>query len=278
MAQWRANVATLYHSRIQKQVNKKIRGRVARVGGSVNQLLSYENCTVDDFNVFDGGFGRVRTGWSSVLNIRRVIREELRFMREGWRIPRGRKTTVVDMHYAYKRKEWFGQYDAIVSSNVVEHSPNPIWFLLNVHFIVKQEGFQYHAIPHHKYTYDLYREPTSLEHMVSDFESFTNQKDKTHTEDYAQSAIEKHGWQREFHKKYPLIYPYIHFHVFDETNTRHLFEFIFEGVESDVVRTEEFGDNVVLCQNVLNRAFSDRFSTLIERYQTAYCFSGHSRT
>ena len=262
----------LLNTGIQEQVIEKIQGRVARIGGSVNQLVTYEHCTVDDFNVFDGGYGRVRTGWASILNIRRLLKEEWLFKKEGWRIPRGRRTTLIDMHSAYKKKELLHVYDAIISSNVIEHSPNPIWFLLNLYFVGHSKGFQYHAIPHHKYTYDVYREPTPLEHFVHDFESFTNQRDITHNEDYAQSAIEKHGWQRNFHKKYPLAYPYIHFHVFDEDNTRELFSFMFEDVENDVLRTEEFGDNVVLFRNVLRHSFLESYSVLIEKYKRDYDF------
>jgi len=269
------DMGLLLNTGIQEQVEKKIRGGIARIGGSVNQLLSYKNCTVDDFNVFDGGYGRVRSGWKSVMNIRRFLKEELQFRKEGWKIPRGRRTTLIDMHYAYKEHDLLCRYDAIISSNVIEHSPNPIWFLLNLHFVGKPDGFQYHAIPHHKYTYDMYRKTTPVEHIIQDFETFTNQKDVTHTEDYAQSAIEKHGWQREFHKKYPLTYPYIHFHVFDEVNTRDLFEYVFEDVENDVYRMEGFGDNVERFRNVLNGGFVKRYGELIKRYQRNYDFSGN---
>lgn len=265
-------MALILNTNIQRQLNEKVRGRIARIGGSVNQLLSYDNCTVEDFNMFDGGFGKIRTGWKSVLSPRKFIKEEWRFYKEGWKIPRGRKTRIIDMHYAYREKALFGRYDAVVTSNVIEHSPNPVWFLLNLYYIGKPKGYQYHAIPHYQYTYDIHRIPTTLEHIILDFETFTGQNDTTHTQDYVQSAIDKHGWQREFHKKYPLIYPYIHFHVFDESNTRSLFEFIFEEVENDVIRTNEFGDNIVLFRNILKSSFINRYGKLIAKYQQDYDF------
>ncbi len=257
---------------LECKVNQKVNGRIARVGGTVNQLLSYNNCTVDDFNVADGGYGRVRSGLKALLNVRKYMREEIRFRKEGWKISRDRKAMILDMHQAYRQETLFSIYDAIVSSNVVEHSPNPIWLLLNFHFITKPNGYQYHAIPHNRYTYDMYRKPTPIEHMIQDFEKITNETDRVHNEDYIQSAIEKHGYQKEFHKKYPVAYPYMHFHVFDETNTRELFEFMFEDVESDVIRTEEFGDNVVLCRNTLRPDFIKKFDGLMGEY----LYEGHA--
>ena len=247
---------------LEHKVNQKVNGRIARVGGTVNQLLLYSNCTVDDLNVTDEGF----SSGSALFKMRRYLKEEVRFLRKGWKIPRARKTMILDMHQAYKQELLFSKYDAIVSSNVIEHSPNPIWLLLNFHFLTKPNGYQYHAIPHYKYIYDMYRKPTPVEHMVQDFEKLTNEADMVHNEDFIQLVIEKDSNRKEFHEKYPVAYPYIHFHVFDETNTRELFEFMFEDVESDVLKSEEFGDNLVLCRNTLRPDFVKNFSGLIGKY------------
>ena len=255
-------MSLLLNTDLERKVNQKVKGRIARVGGTVNQLLLYKNCTVDDLNVADGGYG----SGNALFKMRKCIQEEIRFLRRGWKIPRARKTILLDMHKAYKQEALFSKYDAIVSSNVIEHSPNPIWLLLNFHFLAKPGGYQYHAIPNYRYTYDMYRKPTLVEHMIEDFEKLTNEADKVHNEDYIQSAIEKHGNRREFHKKHPVAYPNMHFHVFDETNTRELFEFMFEDVENDVIRTEEFGDNVVLCRNTLRPGFIKEFGGVMSKY------------
>lgn len=265
-------MSLLLQTDIEGRIEAKIRGRVGRVGGSVNQLIRYDGLQIEDLNIPDGGFGSI-VNWREMLSprktlsvLRHYIRQEREYWRHGPSMPRDRKTWVVDMHSAWKNRRLHGRFDSLISSNVIEHSPNPIWFLLNTYVLTKHNGYQFHAIPNYRYTYDCYRQPTDLEHFVSDFVDNTGTEDETHNEDYIQSAIVKHGWQREFHNKYPVAYPYIHFHVFDEHNTRELFELMFEEVEVDVIRTEEFGDNVVLAKNALRPAFVERFEETIATY------------
>lgn len=262
----------LLETNIDTRVNELIRGKIARVGGTVDQLLDYDRSTieqVEDINLLDDFFGAGSI--SSVGDIghcfkllKRYFRQELGWLRKGYAVPRDRKTLILDVHKAYQQESLHAAYDSVISSNLIEHSPNPIFLLLNLHYLVKKEGYQFHAIPHYKYTYDCHRTPTPLAHIVEDFERGTDESDTTHDEDYRQSAIEKHGWMREFHKQYPVAHPYIHFHVFDEHNTRELMEFMFQDVTNDVLKTDTFSDNVVLFKNSLNPAFVERYKMLIE--------------
>jgi len=86
-----------------------------------------------------------------------------------------------------------GSIDEVRLHHVFEHSPNPILLLLNLYLITRKGGYQFHAIPHYKYTYDSHRNPTDIEHLVSDFENKTDWKDISHNDDYIISAIEKIG-------------------------------------------------------------------------------------
>ena len=262
----------LLNTDIEANIKRHIVGKIARAGGSVNQLLTYENCTVEDINISDGGFGRVRQ-IGDLKSVRQVlgfvkerIRQERNFIKNGYKVSRDRKTILMDMHSANECASLKGKFDCSISSNLIEHSPNPIYLLLNFHFITRNNGYQYHAIPHYKYTYDVHRTPTTVAHMIEDFVNMTGISDPTHNEDYIQSAIVKHGWQKKFHEQYPVAYPYMHFHVFDEHNTRGLFELMFEDVMNDVLRTEEFSDNVVIFRNVLKREFVEKFKETIGAY------------
>lgn len=254
---------------IDNLVERNIHGFVARAGGTVDQLVKYEKCRVEDINIPDGGFGKVLQSGSNATSgkilsvVKRYLKQEFKFLAHGPRIPRDRKTIVVDMHDAHTKPELHHRYDAAISSNLLEHSPNPIWLLLNFYFITRKTGFQFHAIPHYKYTYDRFREPTPLEHLIEDFENRTGYGDTTHVEDYRQSAVEKDGWQRQFHEKYPLTYPYIHFHVFDEHNSKALLAYIFQDVTADIYKTDRFSDNVVLCSNTLNPDFAVKYKDLL---------------
>ena len=265
-------MSLLLNSGIEEKIKRHIVGKVARVGGNVNQLLDYERCIVEDFNLENGGYGIVRsmdgarTPMEVIKAARRYFAQESRFLLRGYAEPRDRKTRLLDMHRAYEVPSLAGRFDAAISSNMIEHSPNPILLLLNFHLVVREGGYQYHAIPHYKYTFDVHREPTSLEHLVADFENKVDESDMSHNQDYIQSAIEKHGWQRKFHEIYPVAYPYMHFHVFDERNISLLFKMVFEDVVTDVLLTRDFSDHVVLFRNTLNKEFISKYRHLIESY------------
>lgn len=261
----------MHGSEIDRLVQKHIKGCIARVGGSVDQLIGYQDdITVKDINILDGGFGSIKSmsqgkGWREIgAIVSRKIKQEVKHIYYGDRVALDRKTFELDMHFSQKYQSLQRKFNASISSNVIEHSPNVIFLLLNFHFITNENGWLFHAIPNYRYTYDRFRLPTSIEHFIDDFETHKTFTDETHTNDYIQSAIERDGWQRNFHDKYPVKYPYMHFHVFDESNTKELFQLMFEDVTVDVLRNERFSDNVVICRNKLNKNFYEKYAELIE--------------
>ncbi|EOQ88119.1 hypothetical protein LEP1GSC202_3346 [Leptospira yanagawae serovar Saopaulo str. Sao Paulo = ATCC 700523] len=264
-------MSLLLKSNIESLTKERLTGNVARIGGLVDQLIDYSDLNVTDINVLDGGFGEVLTlkNARTIKDFLRVLRlyitQEKIYLKKGARYPRNRKTILLDMHFATKSKWLHSKFDHSISSNVLEHSPNIINLLLNFHFITKKDGYQFHAIPHYKYTYDCFRIPHTLEHFIEDFENDTGFDDDTHTQDYIQSAIEKHGWQKTFHEKYPVTYPFLHFHVFDELNVRKLFEYMFEEVVVDVIKTDQFSDILVFCKNQLNQNFLQNYHGKISK-------------
>jgi hypothetical protein len=263
-------MSLLLNTNINDLVKTNIHGFIGRAGGTVDQLIDYGQCKVEDINIPDGGFGTVlQSGKGTALVkpyslLRRYLKQEFKFFAHGPRVPRDRKTVVLDMHDAHTMPELHNKYDASISSNLLEHSPNPIWLLLNFYFITKKTGYQFHAIPHYAYTYDRFRKPTPLEHFIEDFEHQTSYADTSHVEDYRQSAIEKDGWQRRFHEIYPLTYPFIHFHVFDEHNSKALLSYIFQDVTADIYKTDRFSDNVVICRNSLNPNFAEKYKIFLQ--------------
>lgn len=266
-------MSLLHNSNIESVINNKIQGRIARVGGRMNQLITYKNCKVTDINIIDGGYGKVSNNLNikSIKNFlntkKRQIRQEIAWCMHGEREMRDRKTIILDMHFAALDNSLQNKFENLISSNVIEHSPNPIWFLLNFHFITEESGYQFHAIPNYRYTFDKFREPTLISHMIEDFEKMTWFDDTTHNEDYTISAIEKHGHQKTFHEKYPVSYPFMHFHVFDENNVKELIEYIFEDVTVDCIRNEKFGDNVVIFKNKLNSGFAKKHAGFINDFK-----------
>jgi len=255
---------------IEKKIKSYIQSNIARIGGTVNQIVDYSQCCVTDINLLDGGYGSVdqldnkQSFLQRASTIRKTVSQEIKFCRYGEKIPRDRKTVLLDAHNISQHPRLYQKYSCCISSNVIEHSPNPILLLLNFHLLCPENGYQFHALPHYKYTYDCFREPTDVKHLIEDFKKRTGFDDETHNDDYIQSAIIKHGWQKQFHKTHPVSYPYIHFHVFDEHNTRELFETIFTDVTLDIYKTEEFSDIVVLFRNQLNSQFRNKYQRLID--------------
>ncbi len=265
-------MALLLNTDIEARIHKHIRGKVARIGGSVNQMMDYEGIDVIDINVLDGGFGYVKKirdirSFRNLLGtIQRFVKQEYKRFRYGKKFGLDRKTIILDMHDAHTRLDLKHTFDASITSNVVEHAPNPLLFLLNCYFITKKGGYQYHAIPHYKYTYDMYRKPTPFQEFIDDFEKKTGLDDTTHVDDYIQSAIIKHGWQRKFHSEYPVAYPFMHHHVYDEDIVRQLGNYIFEEVTNDIYKTDFHSDNVIIFKNTLNKEFLKKHMNLINEY------------
>jgi len=269
-------MALLLNTNIDELVKRNIRGKVARAGGAVNQLVDYGNCSITDINLIDGGFGRVNklSMYSSPKRLYNAlagyIKQEYRYLLEGESVIRDRKTILLDMHDAFQNKRLKSRFDCSISSNMLEHSPNPVLLLLNFYFITREGGYQFHAIPNYRYTYDRYRKPTGISHILHDFEKKTNEKDVTHLLDYIHSAVIKDGWQREFHFRFPVAYPFIHYHVFDEKNTMKLISLMFEDVMVDIIKTDNFSDNVVIFKNALKKDFRRKYKSIIEQYSTEF--------
>lgn len=262
----------LLNTDIQKQVDNHITGFTARVGGSVNQLINYKKIIVEDINIPDGGFGSIQkislyNGiFTNYIILKTYLKQEIDYNLKGSIISRDRKTKIFDVHDAVNHDRLINTYESLISSNVIEHSPNPIFWLLNTYYITKIDGYQFHAIPHRNYTYDRFRSVTSVSHLLNDFINHANNDDESHTQDYYESAVVKDGWQRDFHQRYPLKYPFIHFHVFDEQNSGQLFNLLFYDVTHDILKTDKFSDNVVIFRNRIKESFISSYSDIIKQY------------
>jgi hypothetical protein len=257
-------MSLLLNSSIEQKLNNNLRGHLARIGGKVDQVFGYKNCTVEDINIenrvsnkFGRSFiGRLRYGYD-------LLEQEIRFWRKGYHAVRDRKTCFFDVHQAISQKKLPACFDGILSSNVIEHSHNPIWFLLNMQFLVKQDGYHFHAIPCYRFTFDQYRQPTTLQHLIEDFTTMTTPENcQIHADEHHHSALK---WDKVLGDKKPS-YPGIHCHVFDEHNTKALFEMIFQDVTVDIIQNEKYGDVLVTCRNALNPEFKAKFGKAMGKY------------
>jgi hypothetical protein len=256
-------MAYLMNTNIEREVNASLSGCLARVGGKVEQAFAYHNCIVEDINVANRRLCKFGTSLIGKWRYRYdLFEQEVRFWRKGYHAVRDRKTYYFDLHDTVSRRDLHKKYNGIMSSNVIEHSYNVIWFLYNMHLLVKDSGYHFHAIPCYRYTFDRFRHPTPLKHFVDDFKAMTTEKDlEGHADEHYTSVL-----QGDMKDAVKPAYPRIHCHVFDEHNTRELFECMFEEVMVDIIKTDEFRDVLVLCRNTLNPEFKKNYAEILQRY------------
>ena len=265
---WETSLDLFFQNNKEKdlkiKIQKNINGKIARIGGYVNHYINYKKCKVIDFNLEDGGYGEVRPKKYLIDNILfyiKVFRKELMYLNHGSKIPRPLKTKIHDFHYnPEKINEKY--FDCIISSNVIEHSPNPLLLILNFSKIVKEDGWHFHAIPNAKHSYDKFRKITCIEHLYEDFKRNTPLDDSSHISDYYKSAVIKDGYQKKLHEKYPLSYPYIHQHVFNINNVYEMFKLIFNKFYILFDTNENWNDILVLCKNKINDDFMSEYKSI----------------
>jgi len=119
-------------------------------------------------------------------------------------------------------------YDFILSSHNLEHFANPIKALREWKRVTRPEGALILVLPHYAKTFDHRRTPTSVEHMVADYEGNTQEDDLTHLPEILQahdlSRDPAAGSIEEFRRRSldNLTNRCLHHHVFDENNSRGL--------------------------------------------------------
>jgi predicted SAM-dependent methyltransferase len=115
--------------------------------------------------------------------------------------------------------------DFIVANHFIEHTENPLATLGNLLRVIRPGGVLYMAVPDRHRTFDRSRSPTSLDHVVRDFEEGPAWSHRLHQEEWA-SLVEQApseylsmrvGQLEE--SRYS-----IHFHVWDRREFRALLD------------------------------------------------------
>jgi len=76
-----------------------------------------------------------------------------------------------------------GEFDFVCSSHVLEHIANPIKAIKEWMRVVKKGGVIYCAVPDKRFTFDHKRKRTTMQHLVSDYQSNIGPHDITHLQD-----------------------------------------------------------------------------------------------
>lgn len=71
-------------------------------------------------------------------------------------------------------------FNYILSSNCLEHVANPLLALHTWHKWLKSDGFLVLIVPFYKRSFDRFRRPTPVSHILSDYLNNTTESDTTH--------------------------------------------------------------------------------------------------
>lgn len=121
-----------------------------------------------------------------------------------------------------------GTYDFILSSHSLEHTANPLKVLKECMRVATPRAAMVVVLPHYRYTFDRRRRPTSLTHMIEDYERGTDEDDCTHLAEilalHDLSRDAPAGSPEQFRERSlrNIENRCLHHHVFDEHNSREL--------------------------------------------------------
>lgn len=128
-------------------------------------------------------------------------------------------------------------YDFILSAHCLEHIANPVKALREWIRIVKPGGSIIALLPHYQKTFDHRRQPTPLDHMLGDYARGASERDLSHLPE----VLALHDLSRDtgistasdFYQRSLRNFENrcLHHHVFDENNSRKLFEAVGLTVE-----------------------------------------------
>ena len=118
-------------------------------------------------------------------------------------------------------------FSFIISEHVLEHIANPIKSLKAWIKKLQPNGKMIIILPHKDRTNDTFREVTSLNHLIKDFENDVPYNDPTHFDDWWKNVVEK-GLMPEHYKHIPkeelINTASIHHHVWTDKEIVDLFE------------------------------------------------------
>lgn len=74
--------------------------------------------------------------------------------------------------------------DFLIANHFLEHCENPILALINMLRVLKPSGVIYLAVPDKRFTFDVDREPTDIEHLMRDYEAGPQVSRRSHFEEW----------------------------------------------------------------------------------------------
>ena len=146
-------------------------------------------------------------------------------------------------------------FSFVLSEHMLEHVTNPIKFLKEWIRVLQKGGHLLLFLPHKERTNDRYRQTTSLDHLIYDYDRNPTFDDPEHLEEWWQNVVEK-GLMPNHYKHLPkddlLKTASIHQHVWTEKEIEELFEYLgLEVVHKEVQVPDRRDSFLVVGKKVL---------------------------
>jgi SAM-dependent methyltransferase len=107
-----------------------------------------------------------------------------------------------------------GSQDFVVANHFIEHCQNPIRTFQNLCRVLKPGGVLFMAVPDKRFTFDIDRPPTSVEHLLRDYREGPEWSKRQHFEEWSRLVNKRAeaGVDEEVRHLINIDYS-IHFHV-----------------------------------------------------------------
>ncbi len=81
--------------------------------------------------------------------------------------------------------------DFVIASHIIEHLANPIGIIEDVYRVLRPGGILVLMVPNRHRTFDEFRDPTSLQHVIEDYENGETQVSTEHLREYIANVEKK---------------------------------------------------------------------------------------
>jgi len=107
-----------------------------------------------------------------------------------------------------------GSQDFVIANHFIEHAPDPLGALSNMLRVLRKDGVLFLAIPDKRFSFDVDRPVTSLEHLIKDHAEGPEWSRRDHYKEWVQFVDKLEGADAEKQLAALLESDYsIHFHV-----------------------------------------------------------------
>lgn len=117
--------------------------------------------------------------------------------------------------------------DFVIANHLLEHCQDPISAIKTFLRVLKRNDILYLAVPDKRFTFDIDRPVTKLEHLMKDYKEGPECSRREHFYEWASLKLKKSGSELETHAKMLMNKNYsIHFHVWTDKELSEFFNYL----------------------------------------------------